>query len=78
MSNRIPTKPHDTAFPCHEDLYDAGMSIREYFAAKAMQGILTTQTKAAIDSGMWLADESIAAKSVRMADALIKALNADI
>lgn len=60
------------AFPAmHFDLADNehGMTLRDYFAAKAMQGLLSNRNaEAAIDE--------FAAKSYRMADAMLKAREA--
>lgn len=57
MSNNIP------AFP---DEYQDGMTLRDYFAAKAMQGLLSNRNaEAAIDE--------FAVKAYRMADAMMKA-----
>ena len=63
------------AFPCLErglnglDLTDHGMSLRDYFAAKAMQAFLN-------DAG-WKADQGwffeIAKGAYQMADAMLKA-----
>jgi len=63
------------AFPVHPDMAaqlgcvpsqsDAGMSLRDYFAAKAMQGF----------QGEWVYDNSdeIASKAYALADAMLKA-----
>jgi hypothetical protein len=51
------------AFPSDRSF---GMTLRDYFAAKAMQGLLSNRNaEAAIDE--------FAAKSYRMADAMLKA-----
>ena len=71
------TNPNDPAFSraafYHPDggyiPAQEGMTIREYFAAMAMQGYLVNNAKAGIK------DEDIATWSVEAADALIKALN---
>ena len=53
-----------------EDFQDqTGMTIRDYFAAKAMQANITTYTEA--DYAGYV--ESIARKSYEMADAMLKA-----
>lgn len=61
------------AFPCHADIIPskdvdyAGMPLRDYFAAKAMQGIC-----AHLET--WgLVDTEIAARAYVMADAMLKA-----
>ena len=60
------------AFPAmHFDLADNehGMTLRDYFAAKTLQGLLSNRNaEAAIDE--------FAAKSYRMADAMLKARTA--
>jgi|APGre2960657373_1045057.scaffolds.fasta_scaffold259450_2 hypothetical protein len=57
----------EPAFPQQTDLKLSytGMSLRDYFAAKALQGLLSNRhAEAAIDE--------FAAKSYRMADAMMK------
>jgi hypothetical protein len=72
-------KTQDTggqAFPCLErggnglELTDGGMTLRDYFAAKAMQSIIDQQDahRGEVDSAAWMA--------YRMADAMLKARNA--
>ena len=60
------------AFPfvCDADFdYGTGMTLRDYFAAKTLQGLLSNRNaEAAIDE--------FAAKSYRMADAMLKARDA--
>ena len=48
------------AFPTH---YTNGMTLRDYFAAKAMQGLLAYG---------WKTEENIAPKAYAMADAMLK------
>ena len=61
------------AFPCHADIIPskdrdyAGMTLRDYFAAKAMMGFLVCDVKYASDADM------IARDSYVMADAMLKA-----
>lgn len=62
------------AFPYH-DSYRAGMNLRDYFAAKAMQGIISlgsnyAYTEEDMDSGT-LAD-AIARYSYQVADTMLK------
>jgi hypothetical protein len=52
------------AFPFDEN--DKGMSLRDYFAAKALCGLLS-------DSTIGMTDERAAAFSYKMADAMLKA-----
>jgi len=67
------------AFPCDLTMYDKevqsqmqGMTLRDYFAAKAMQGLLAgTLTPDAI----WSQDE-VAETAYNMADAMLKAREA--
>jgi len=59
------------AFPCPQGVPPSlgGMTLRDYFAAKALQGLLSNRNaEAAIDE--------FAAKSYRMADAMLKAREA--
>ena len=54
---------------CHYQ--DAGMTLRDYFAAKAMQGMLAANG----DSNGYLEyeEETVAANSYKLADAMLKA-----
>lgn len=57
----------DAVYPNGQIQYGStGMTLREYYAGRAMQAILT-------EDGLWDASEA-AARSVAYADALIKAL----
>ena len=51
------------------DMYSLGMTLRDYFAAKAMQGILT-------DSEIVMGATEIADLSYKYADAMMEARNA--
>ena len=57
------------AFPCHPDidnkLFD-GMTLRDYFAAKAMQGMMS-------DPNLDMVCNKVAQLSYNMADAMMKA-----
>lgn len=70
MSN----KDLEPAFPTRDDNYDSkysgpGMTLRDFFAAKAMQGRLANPD--------WLAsDERTAADAYQIADAMLKAREA--
>ena len=61
------------AFPCHADIVPskdvdyAGMTLRDYFAAKAMQGIC------AHHDSWGLCDNEIAQNAYVLADAMLKA-----
>ena len=62
------------AFPCHpgieNSLYD-GMLLRDYFAAKAMEGILASNTEHEHEDAHIF--DAIAEASYRQADAMLKA-----
>lgn len=64
------------AFPCHPDTppeYD-GMTLRDYFAAKAMQGLIAAD---AHDGGcVKCGDKYIAPLAYEMADDMLKAREA--
>jgi hypothetical protein len=63
------TQANDAAFAQNpHTLLDTGLTKREYFAAKAMQGLLAM---AKDDESM----QFLARQSVKMADALIEELN---
>lgn len=63
------TLPNETAFPCPMDVEPCyGMTIRQYFAIHALQGILANP---AADG----TPKDFAADAVTYADALISALN---
>ena len=59
------------AFPCEKQTNwtSAGMTLRDYFAAKAMQGILTATLT---PNTVWSQDEA-AETAYNVADALLKA-----
>jgi hypothetical protein len=73
-------RPTDNAFPCPRD-GERGLNVREYFALTLLQGFghamqgasipIDAAPREAIDKTY----EAIAAECVRMADALIVALN---
>lgn len=65
---QYPTNPEASAFPWNECTED-GLSKREYFAAKAMQGMLATER------GWDESAERLAALAIAQADALIAELN---
>jgi hypothetical protein len=60
------------AFPTHKE---EGMELRDYFAAQAMQGILSKYGMAApdLDRGFIGCDAEIAIWSYEIADAMMKA-----
>jgi hypothetical protein len=69
MSN---TNTGGPAFPStHPHGQDEGMTLRDYFAAKAMQGLL-----ASLPSDTTLYDSNVAKWSYEMADAMLKAREA--
>ena len=53
------------AFPIHWENHHQGMSLRDYFAAKAMQGLLSSDVNAPL--------ETFAKQSYKVADAMMKA-----
>ena len=64
------------AFPCdsRESSVFAGMDLRDYFAAKALQSLITnflTKELDEVDPNGWM--EGLAMDSYSMADAMIKA-----
>lgn len=64
------------AFPSPTDgmLDNEGMTLRDYFAAKAMQAVLTSPIlMAAVGSKGGSATQHIAKQSYEMADAMLKA-----
>ena len=66
MSNK--TNDGGPAFPADFQLYSTGMTLRDYFAAAALQGIL------ALDKdGTW---DEFSKCSYRIADAMLKAREA--
>lgn len=68
----------ESAFPVKTDMADGssiesmGMSLRDYFAAKAMQGIITTAAAPILTSLAGL-DDDIAKTAYEMADAMLRA-----
>ena len=62
----------EQAFPCdrRNDWMNPGMTLRDYFAAKAMQGMMDSAISVAIPMS------EIAAGSYQMADAMLKAREA--
>ncbi len=64
-------KTNDAAFPCPEtqdNVYQSGMTLREWFAGLAMQGLMSGPS-------VQMDAEEIAKSSVYTADALIDELN---
>lgn len=53
--------------------FSEGMTLRDYFAAKAMQGELAAQSE---DSGFYETFERLAGRSYAIADAMMKAREA--
>lgn len=64
------TNPNDCAFPCGNDTTDSGLTIREYFTAKAIVGLLASES-----AGGYTPSRDIADRAVSIADAAIVALN---
>jgi hypothetical protein len=59
------TNTGGTAFPCHTIAMHEGMTLRDYFAAKVLQGLLA--------SGLDQPKFEFARKSYEMADEMLKA-----
>lgn len=74
----FPLEANYTSGP--EEVYEfhPGLTKREYFAAKAMQGIMASHTEMSANgaSSLYFAgmDDNIAMEAVSIADALLKAL----
>jgi hypothetical protein len=65
------TQPNDAAFATGDEYWrQNGLTKREYFAAMAMQGIVSNHLMIDTTNWNWLSEES-----VKAADALITALN---
>ena len=64
------TNTGGTAFPCHTIAMHEGMTLRDYFAAKALQGLVT---HAHI---LEWSEEAIADAAYRQAEAMLKAREA--
>lgn len=71
-------RAEESVFPVKMDMGDGsriegmGMSLRDYFAAKAMQGIITTAAAPILTSLAGL-DDDIAKTAYEMADAMLRA-----
>ena len=59
---------HDQAFPVHYNGHE-GMTLRDYFAAKAMQLIMAET----MSSDSEISDDEVALASYRMAEAMLNA-----
>jgi hypothetical protein len=57
----------NSAFPRKDGIYHQGLTKREYFAAKALQGLLADPTT--------IISKTVAEDAVKLADHLIQALN---
>lgn len=72
------TNTGGSAFPAFEHhpsymqmLVVGGMTLRDYFAAKAMQGLITSASLSRTES--WYDEERVAESAYKMADAMLKA-----
>jgi hypothetical protein len=66
MKTEVPT-----AFPwAHGDMTCTGMTLRDYFATKAMQGLLSAQTE---EWNIYDHNHELADEAYRIADAMIAA-----
>ena len=74
MSKLKPSNPY--AFPCEKDEPGKGMTLRDYFAAKAMQSVLSNQTflEAVLQEAQIgiPASEAVSRTAFVMADAMLK------
>lgn len=62
------------AFPLHIDAAE-GMTLRDYFAAKAMQSLLHAwiSSPACKDDDSWVGDQHLAQEAYVIADAMLRA-----
>jgi hypothetical protein len=67
MSNNNTGGP---AFPLFAATGYIGMTLRDYFAAKAMQGLITSASLNRTES--WYDEERVAESAYKMADAMLK------
>jgi hypothetical protein len=62
------------AFPSTGRVPERGMTLRDYFAAKAMQAMLSNPTTKVTGTGTWdQASDLLAEGSFKVADAMLKA-----
>ena len=71
MSNNNTGGP---AFPRTQWPNETGMTLRDYFAAKAMQGLITSTSFSRTES--WYDEERVAESAYKMADAMLEVRNA--
>jgi hypothetical protein len=74
MESNMTTETGGPAFPAQVKFFDeptTGMTLRDYFAAKAMQGMLSANG----DSNGYLEyeEETVAANAYKLADAMLRA-----
>ena len=62
---------NEPAFPTQHGMIMQGMTLRDYFAAKAMQGLVTSR-HTDYENG-WYAEDMLAESAYKMADAMLKA-----
>lgn len=71
VDSQQPTFPHHPAFPCRDSRgYYSGISVRDYFASVAIQGLCSEGLKFYGET-----PEKISKRAVDIADALIAELN---
>jgi hypothetical protein len=58
------------AFPCGTDTNDIGMTLRDYFAAKALQGFCANHNTQPVTQAHF---DNLSEDAWRMADAMLKA-----
>mgnify|MGYP001368193089 CR=1 FL=1 len=74
--SKKPQNPQAFACAADDDFLQEGMTLRDYFAAKAMQGILASCANPGSGNPMLLSDHSLnnqAKHSYKLADAMLKA-----
>ena len=72
--SHVPEKELNPAFPVSTDNYHyEGMTLRDYFAAKAMQGLLASPRSPNVDKpDLAVTDTLVATFAYIMADAMLK------
>lgn len=67
----FPSEQHETGNGNWNQTFDPGMSLRDYFAAKALPVILTVSHENPLDWEVWTTRSAVA--SYEIADAMLKA-----
>lgn len=61
----------EKAFPNPHLTHETGITVRDYFAAKAMQALITSR-HTDYENG-WYAEDAVASTAYKMADAMLEA-----